>query len=170
MVGSNAITIPVGGYTIQLNAHAYFSDGTDRDVTSEAVWDAYNTTDIVADPVAGLVVSGSTAGNQVIRARFTWGEEVTDTETVVIVSGSLATLTLINQDGSAAETEIVKGLWNDYGALATLNSGTAQYYLSDADVAYQSGNLAVGRFLATPPNQNGVLTTLNAGPFRVRPE
>jgi hypothetical protein len=161
------VRVPIGEFTVQLVATAYYSDGTYDDVTittdtpDEFEWTIESPESAGAGTVSseGLFTSGSVAGDHEVMFTYTYGtygETVTDTIIVTVDPGALASLNLIDADHEGTTTSIIRGRTNDYDAVGTLAGSTTQYYMSDRDLAYSSSNSTQGGTI----DDDGVLDTL----------
>lgn len=103
--GGNAVT---AGQTLQLTATANFSNNTTQAVTNTAAWESSNTG--IATVSAGGLVSGVSAGNADIRARF---QNVTGTSTMQVsaapIINPVAAFTVRSTAGVVDECRVLAG-------------------------------------------------------------
>lgn len=150
-------SVPAGGFTVQLAARAFFSDGSDRDVTSEADWLSFSPAVASVDQ-NGLVTSGAEAGQAVMRARF----NNVDGEATVDVTNSV--LTGITIQG-ARDTMIV-GETNQYTATGTFQTAgqpDQQMDLTrDPMLTWRSSDMGVAT-ISNDQATKGLATAVGAG-------
>jgi hypothetical protein len=151
---------PALGPTQQLTATANYSNGTTQDVTALATWSSNNTPS-VANPVAGLVVAGTTGGTANITASCLGQTSATAVQVNVAVTAA-ATAVAIQQAGPV----IPVGQALDLTAVATYSDSatpgpvSGAWTTSNAAIASLAANkvTAVAPGVATLTFTGGTLT------------
>jgi hypothetical protein len=152
--------IPANGFHVALVATVTYSDGSTKDVTSDADWNLDGALLPGLTLTNNVIQSGSGTGTQKVKAKYSYNN-VTKTATfnVTVNSGALESLTIVNANGTAAATDVVLGLSNAYGAVAKLVGSTEQYIVYDGDATFYTSAVTVADF----QGDWGVLSGLTLG-------
>ncbi len=146
------LTLPLGqaqpatggplGPTQQLTATANYSNGTTQDVTAIATWASDNVVS-VANPVAGLVIAGTTAGSANITAACLG---VTSAAVAVTIGAAAVTAVQVQQAGPVLPVGQTLNLSAvaTHSDSATPSAIAGTWTSSNAAVASAAGNVVTG--------------------------
>ena len=158
---------PRGGWLLQLNATAVYSDGsTDSNPTNVAWTIDAGTAGTVS--TTGLFTTGALTSTGLVTVKAVHAYNAINVEDTFIVrvvysAGGFTAVSIVNADGAAATTSVADGLTQDYAARATY--GGAVYWFT-RNVDWFSSSAGVGT-IAQAGNGPAVFTAVAPGSTQI---
>ena len=152
VVSPTAASIPVGT-TVGLAAQGFFSDGTNRDVTTQVAWSSAPTAVATVSNAAGTagLVTGVSVGSATVTATLTG---VTGTATITVVGTILQSITIA--PANATTTVLLR---SNYTATGNYSNGTTVNLTTQ--VTWATGNAAIAAISNTAGAQGQLLARAN---------
>ncbi|MBS1152078.1 MAG: Ig domain protein group 2 domain protein, partial [Myxococcaceae bacterium] len=147
---ATAATYPAG-FALQLAALGTYSDNGTNDRTSAATWTLEAPVLSGASIVSGGIfstASSTPSGVQTVKAAE---GSVSTTFVVNVVNGTVASISIVNPDGTAATASVAKGLDVNYAAQVTL-SGSANTYWITEQLNWYSSDITKGTIVSSGAN------------------
>ena len=132
--------VPVG-FSRQLTATGFFSDGSTQDITAEVTWSSFNGDAVVNNSGAKGRVTGVSAGTDTISARK---DGITGSTDFAVTSASLSSITVTPEDETVASGTVVQ-----YTAMGVFDDSTT------LDITTQVTWASSQEFVATISNADG---------------
>lgn len=146
------------GTAQRFTATATFSDGTTRDVTSQATWQSSSGAATISNAAGSRgVATGVSPGSPTITASL---QGVSDTAALTVTAASVVSVTLTPQNPN-----LPRGTFVQFAALATFSDGTSQDVTFDPAVSWVADDAVVLQTtayvtVAREPGQSTVRATL----------
>ncbi len=158
---------PAGGWALQLNVTATYSDGSTDSNPANVVWtiDAGTAGSVNS---SGLFTTNAVTATGLVTVKAVHTYNTMDVEDTFIIrvvysAGGFTAVSIVNADGAAATTSVADGLTQDYAARATY--GGAAYWFT-RNVSWFSSSAGVGT-IAQAGNGPAVFTAIAPGTTQI---